>query len=182
VTKPNLAPPAGVTGWTVTIPMPRFPFDHRTRPGEFVGWLTTNNIATKVRGRGGSKVEQTEIHRLWRIAAATAYERHRVPQGLGRICVTLAYGQVPGRKKIRDSPNLEMTAKPIVDALQPHKIKKTRVRRKGVMVDTLVVLPGWGVVPDDNDTWVVRGMQQPWLPDVDPKVGGIVEVCITPYP
>lgn len=174
-----IAPPPGVTGWKVVIPMPRFE-DGRLR-GELVGWLTTNNIASTVRtkiDKDGKvqlgKIDQDKARRLWREAAWKQYALHRLPKGLGRIYVTLQYETTPA-SRLRDSPNMEVTAKPIIDALQPEKIvvvKKTSTQRH----------IGWGVVPDDRDEWVQRGPHQPWLRTAPDHVGGRVHLNIIPFP
>lgn len=177
-----MAPPPGVTGWVVQIPMPRWGYRDSVPSklfGKPVGWLTTNNMA----GTRAGKIRQGKIAAKWRKAAAVAYEEHHVPQDLGRIQVTFQYAQTKAGR-LSDSPNLELTVKRIIDALQPASTclvaKKIRGSRTGATVNVEQEIPGWGVVPNDTDRWVVRGSQQEWLPRLPNTAGGIVVVTIIP--
>lgn len=171
------APPPGVTGWVVSIDMPRF--EKGKHRGELVGWLSANTTASTKWGR----IEQTEIRRLWRQAAWKQYERLRLPKNLGRIFVLVQFQFVDHTK--RDSPNYELTVKPCIDALQPDRVdvRKKKNRAGGYTLTTVHHL-GWGVVPDDNDEWVVRGPQQPKLEPLGRgnPVGGRVVLHIFPFP
>lgn len=174
-----LAPPPGVTGWVAPVCMPRFE-KRGPKYGQLVGWLTTNNIATTARGR----MEQSEIRRLWRQAAFLAYARFGVPKNLGRIFIQFEFQFAVGDSRY-DQPNMEMTVKPITDALTPDRkvVVKKKKRGGGFTLDTQHHI-GWGVVPDDSDRWVIRGQQLPKLPLLgrgDP-VGGRVIVHVIPFP
>ena len=177
-----IVPPPGVTGWTVTIPMPKWVYADNVGAlvGQPVGWLTTNNVATTARG----KIRQSKIKQKWRRAAAAAYRDHHVPQGLNcRIEFTVAFAQAVGRLQFHDSPNAEYTVKPIQDALGPN-VPTFTTKRLGRSGKTVKVpsteINGWGIVPNDSDRWVQRGRQQPALPKVPADVGGLVVVTITP--
>jgi hypothetical protein len=174
------APPPGVTGWVVSIDMPRF--ETGKRSGELTGWLDMNKPPDTTR----KKIEHTEIRRLWRQAAKVAYARKRLPRRtLDRVFVLVQFQFRVGDGK-HDQPNLEPTLKPIMDALQPERvvvIRKKNPRTGRVELDTQVHL-GWGVIPDDGDEHLVRGQQQPKLPPLDRNspIGGRVVLHIIPFP
>lgn len=161
-----MVPLPGAPSWTVAIDMPVWPSGKDT--GRPVGWLTTNNSKSESR-RGG--IIQTRRRKLWREKTYATYVLRRLPRNVGRVHLTFAYAFVNGVHP--ESSNLGPTTKPIIDALQPYR---TEIRK-----GEPVVFEGIGMIPDDNDNWVVIGPQQPLLPylGAGSRVGGRVVVTIT---
>lgn len=168
------APSLLAEGWRVEIPMPVFP-DGKDR-GKPVGWLNLNAIGTGARGA----IKINKAKKQWRIAAALAYKKHRVPQNLGAIYVLVGFRFSDRRH--RDPSNYELTIKPVIDALQPQKSGiryNPALKKQAPFVDH-----GWGVVPGDDPRFVTRG---PELQVGDPlgtknPVKGMVIVHIFPMP
>lgn len=111
--------------WTLTIPAPDKMFS----------------------ANGGKPWQQTSAaKREWRAAAHTYGQKAKLPRGLGRIRVdiTLSFTSPQAR---RDPPNYHpYVAKPIVDALGPNRLVRTK---NGVRNE-----PGLLVVPDDGPKYV----------------------------
>lgn len=173
-----MVPPEGVTGWVVPIDMPVFP-DGKDA-GQPVGWLTSNNTHTESKWAG---IGVSTRRKLWRIAAYQSYLRHRLPPGVGRIYITFQWQFVNGSHP--DLINLDQTTKPVIDALQPQKVRTRQKRRKNGTTSTeMVVDLGVGLIPNDNHQWVVAGGQLPLLPYLGPGagIGGRVVVTIIPFP
>jgi hypothetical protein len=146
------APTVLAEGWRIEIPMPVHGPDAPSRlRGKPVGWLSLNKLA------GGVRAAQDRwwVKKAWRLAACLAYQRHRLPRGLPRIYIEVEF-RFSDRTR-RDPSNLELTVKPIVDALQPERSGiryNPAKKRREPFVDK-----GWGVIPGDDPRYVVRGAE-----------------------
>lgn len=163
----------------VEIPMPlHFEGELAGKP---VGWLALNKKPKAVK----ASIRWDRAVSLWRIGARDAYRSCKVPK-MSRVFVTFEVRYAAGTKQRHDPGGLEPTIKPIIDALQPQKVvmhEKT-VRRGKQRVRTLVpvIHYGWGVIPNDNAKYVVRGgeVHGEDLPR-DSKLGGMIVIYIFPY-
>lgn len=142
-TRPGPQVPASGEGWTVVIDMPVF--EKGRKAGKPVGWLNLNTMR-RLHWR-----EHDEIIRLWRQASYKALLAKRLPKGLGRVRVQIELRCVENR--IRDVPNYEGTFKPIIDALQPTRVK-LRKNRNG-RTEAVTEL-GVGLIAGDDSRYLER--------------------------
>ncbi len=151
------APGAGAAGvWRVEIVMPCW--DTGKHRGEPVGWLSMNNLPDD----RWAKIKWGKAKKLWRLAAFEAIVAARVPRHLPRIHLDVEI-RTP-INNIKDPANLELTLKPIIDALGPERIyeqkvmKTVRYGRQTVTVPTrrTVAEIGRGVIPGDDPRYLQR--------------------------
>ncbi len=107
-------------------------------------WLTANPRSTQETYRRAGVV------RSWREMVVVACKKAHAPKSIEwpvRVHVIAYYIH---HAPVRDSWNLAPTVKALVDGLTPFRTFVRRGRR-GVQV---VTFPGYGLLPDDSDTWV----------------------------
>lgn len=102
-------------------------------------WLTAND-------RSGRHA-QAPIIAAWRRASYQMAQAAKLPKGLVKVRIEPT-ARFCGRPPVREAPNLAPTIKAAVDGLGPQDRGKTL---KGMPW----IAPGYGLVPDDSDKYVV---------------------------
>lgn len=106
-------------------------------------WLTANKVYSTY-----STYKRAELVRTWRAATKQYATQARLPQGLRRVRIDIM-ARFQGAGPVRDTRNLEPTIKAVIDGLGPQRVRTVQGVRH--------VSPGYGLVPDDSDRYVVMG-------------------------
>ncbi len=154
--------------WTVVVDMPTF--SEGRQSGKPVGWRSTNKLHRNV----GEKIRFDAAGRAWRIAAYQALVLAGVPQHLGFIEYDVTVRYAHGDRQVpRDVENLELTLKPVVDALGRQRIYRSAAKKRdyGIVVEL-----GREIVEEDSPKFVRRtgvtiGSR---LPKGDPSHGKVI--------
>ena len=133
-------------------------------------WILAN------RNSAHNRFTRSKLTRQWRKAVVDCCREGDLPHGDTRLDLikVAAVARFAGRAPVRDSENLRPTLKACVDGLTPSRL----YRREGS--ETRV--PGWGLIPDDNDRHLAAAdirLGEPLPTFVRGQHPGLITITIT---
>lgn len=108
-------------------------------------WILAN------RNSAHHRYTRSRLTRKWRQAVVDCCKTGGLPNGDNRLELidVAAIARFRGRAPVIDRENLRPTLKAAIDGLTPAK----KIRREGHTIH----VPGWGLIPDDNDEHLAAG-------------------------
>lgn len=147
---------AGTRTWRVKVVMPCW--ETGKHAGEPVGWLSMNNLPDNRR----EKIRFGKAKKLWRLASYEAITVAGVPSNLPRIRLDVEFRT--SINNIKDPANLELTLKPVIDAIGPQRIYETTTIKKVKFGSRVIEAPvrriqvevGHGIIAGDDPRYLTR--------------------------